>query len=82
MSTRRWRVGCSGNDSAQTLLQSRAVSETTMRLSQIVTALAWVVACTSAAPASPSAPPPGSAEFREVRVYPSASEDAITEGET
>jgi len=53
-----------------------------MRLSQIVTALAWVVACTSAAPASPSAPPPGSAEFREVRVYPSASEDAITEGET
>jgi hypothetical protein len=46
-----------------------------MRISQIVTALAWVVACTSAtAPlaASPSA----------VRVFPSPDEGAITEGET
>jgi len=56
-----------------------------MRLSQIVTALAWVVACTSAAPAAPASPassPAASTESREVRVYPSAAEEAITEGET
>jgi hypothetical protein len=46
-----------------------------MRISHIITALAWVVACTSAT--SPLAASPS-----DVRVYPSPSEGAITEGET
>lgn len=46
-----------------------------MRISHIVTALAWMVACTSAT--SPLAAAPS-----EVRVFPSASNSAITEGET
>jgi len=46
-----------------------------MRISHIVTALAWMVACTSAT--APLAASPS-----DVRVYPSSSEGAITEGET
>ena len=46
-----------------------------MRISHIVTALAWMVACTSAT--SPLAAVPS-----EVHVYPSPNESAITEGET
>jgi hypothetical protein len=46
-----------------------------MRISHIVAALAWAVACTSAT--SPLAASPS-----DVRVYPSSTETAITEGET
>ncbi len=46
-----------------------------MRISHIVTALAWMVACTSAT--APLAASPS-----DVRVYPSPNESAITEGET
>jgi hypothetical protein len=46
-----------------------------MRISHIVTALAWMVACTSAT--TPLAASPS-----DVRVYPSPGEGAITEGET
>jgi hypothetical protein len=46
-----------------------------MRISQIVTVLAGVVACTSAT--APLAASPS-----EVRVYPSSDDSAITEGET
>ncbi len=46
-----------------------------MRISHIVTALAGIVACTSAT--SPLAASPS-----DVRVYPSPSESAITEGDT
>src|SRR5262249_28940093 len=46
-----------------------------MRISHIVTALAWMVACTSATAPLAAAP-------SEVRVFPSASNSAITEGET
>lgn len=46
-----------------------------MRTSQIVTALAWMVACTSATAPLAAAP-------SEVHVYPSARDSAITEGET
>jgi hypothetical protein len=46
-----------------------------MRISQIVTALAWVVACTSVTAPLAAAP-------SAVRVYPSPDAGAITEGET
>jgi hypothetical protein len=46
-----------------------------MRISHIVTALAWMVACTSATAPLAAAP-------ADVHVYPSPNESAITEGET
>jgi hypothetical protein len=51
-----------------------------MRISQIVAALAWV-ACTSSTPPL-AASPEITAQSRDVRVYPSADDSAITEGET
>jgi hypothetical protein len=46
-----------------------------MRISHIVTALAWMVACTSATAPLAAAP-------SEVHVFPSAKDSAITEGDT
>jgi hypothetical protein len=57
------------------LAPTNAVLGTFMRISQIVTALAFAVACTSAATPSVAAP-------SDVSVYPSAQDEAMTEGET